>query len=72
MSKRKIEVIYNSEIDKKELYNQAKQEIKEIYKSLKKSHLDKKIHELRLILCMSLIEYHNLHNNLYEPHYKTL
>ena len=46
MSKRKIEVIYNPELDKKELYNQAKEEIKEIYKSLKKSHFDKKEGEI--------------------------
>jgi hypothetical protein len=46
MPKRKIEVIYNPELDKKELYNQAKEEIKEIYKSLKQSHLDKKEEEI--------------------------
>ena len=42
MFKRKIEVIYNPELDKKELYNDAREEIKEIYKSLKKSHLEEK------------------------------
>ena len=46
MPKRKIEVIYNPELDKQELYNQAKQEIKEIYDSLKQSHLDKKEEEI--------------------------
>ena len=46
MPKRKIEVMYNKEINKKELYFQAKEEIKEIYKSLKKSHLDKKEEEI--------------------------
>ena len=46
MPKRKIEVIYNPELNKQELYNQAKQEIKEIYKSLKQSHLDKKEEEI--------------------------
>ena len=46
MPVRKIEIIYNPELDKNELYSQAKQEIKEIYKSLKKSHLDKKEKEI--------------------------
>ena len=46
MPKRKIEVIYNPELDKKELYSQAKEEIKEIYKSLKKSHLNEKEKEI--------------------------
>ena len=46
MSKRKIEVIYNPELDKNELYYQAGQEIKEIYKSLKQSHLDEKDEEI--------------------------
>ena len=46
MPKRKIEVIYDQELNKKELYNEAKDEIKEIYKSLKKSHLDKKEEEI--------------------------
>ena len=42
MLKRKIEIIYNPELSKKKLYNEAREEIKEIYKSLKKSHLDNK------------------------------
>ena len=46
MPKRKIEVIYNPELNKQELYTQAKEEIKEIYKSLKKSHLDEKEEEI--------------------------
>ena len=46
MSKRTIKVMYNPELDKKELYFLAKEEIKEIYKSLKKSHLDKKEKEI--------------------------
>ena len=46
MQKRKIEVIYNSKLDKKELYSQGKEEIKEIYKCLKQSHLDKKEEEI--------------------------
>lgn len=46
MPKRKIKVIYNPELDKKELYNQAREEIEEIYKSLKKSHLDEKQEEI--------------------------
>ena len=46
MSKRTIKVMYNPELDKKELYFQAKEEIIEIFKSLKKSHLDKKEEEI--------------------------
>lgn len=46
MPKRKIEVIYNPDLDKKELYSIAKEEIQEIYKSLKKSHLDEKEQEI--------------------------
>lgn len=46
MPKRKIKVMYNPELDKKELYSQAREEIKEIYKSLKKSHLDEKEEEI--------------------------
>ena len=46
MPKRKIEVIYNPELDKKELYYQAREEIKEIYKSLEKSHFDEKEEEI--------------------------
>lgn len=42
MSKRKIQVIYNPKLNKKELFFEAKEEIKEIYDSLKKNHLDKK------------------------------
>ena len=56
MPKRKIQVIYNPELDKNELYNEAKEEIKEIYKSLKKSHLDKKEEEILNI-------YYKLDNN---------
>ena len=37
MSKRKIHVIYNSELDKQELYSEAKQEIKNIYNEIKQS-----------------------------------
>jgi hypothetical protein len=46
MPKRKIEVIYNPELDKKELYFQAREEIKEIYKSLEKSNFDEKEEEI--------------------------
>lgn len=46
MLKRKINVIYNSDLDKKELYFMAKNEIKEIYNSLKKSNLDEKEEEI--------------------------
>lgn len=46
MLKRQIQVIYNPELNKKELYFQAKEEIKEIYKSLKNSHLNKKEKEI--------------------------
>ena len=46
MPKRKIDVIYDSQLDKQELYTQAKEEIKKIYQSLKKSHLDKKEEEI--------------------------
>lgn len=46
MSKRKIEVIYNPELSKQELYTQAKEEIREIYKFLKKSHFNKKNQEI--------------------------
>lgn len=35
MPKRKIQVIYNPELDKQELYFEAKQEIKKIYEELK-------------------------------------
>lgn len=42
MQKRKINIIYNSYSDKKELYSMAKKEILEIYNSLKKNHLDNK------------------------------
>ena len=48
MLKRQIQVIYNPELNKKELYFQAKEEIKEIYKSLKNSHLNKKEKEIRV------------------------
>lgn len=46
MSKRKIEVIYNPQLNKQELYNQAKEEIRDIYKSLKQSHLNEKEEEI--------------------------
>lgn len=46
MLKRKINVIYNSDLDKKELYFMAKNEIKEIYNSLKKSNLNEKEEEI--------------------------
>lgn len=42
MTKRKINVIYNSYTDKKELYSMAKNQILEIYNSLKKNYLDNK------------------------------
>jgi hypothetical protein len=46
MLKRKINVIYNSDLDKKELYFMAKNEINEIYNNLKKSSLEKKEKEI--------------------------
>lgn len=42
MPKRKIEVIYNNELDKKELYHEAKEEIHKIYESIKNSNVDEK------------------------------
>ena len=41
MSKRKIHVIYNPELNKQELYFEAKQEIKKIYEELKESYFTK-------------------------------
>ena len=69
MPKRKIHVIYNSELDKQELYFEAKQEIKKIYEELKESYftknedekmlkifieLDKKDHYFRLLFLLSM------------------
>lgn len=56
MPKKKIEVIYSPDLDKKELYSQAKEEINEIYKSLKKSHQDKNLEKIFKI-------YNKLDNN---------
>ena len=46
MAKRKIEIIYDPELNKKELFFEAKQEIKDIYNSLKKNTLDNKQEEI--------------------------
>lgn len=67
MSKRKIQVIYNPELNKQELYFEAKQEIKKIYEELKESYftkndemlkifikLDKKDHYFRLLFLLSM------------------
>ena len=69
MSKRKIHVIYNPELNKQELYFEAKKEIKKIYEELKECNfnknendkmlkifieLDKKDHYFRLLFLLSM------------------
>lgn len=46
MTKRTIDVIYDNKLDKKELYENAKQEIKDIYNSLSNAHLNDKEQEI--------------------------
>lgn len=50
MSKRKIEVIYDKNLSKEQLYQNAKQEIKDIYNSLKNQKQTKKEKEFNELL----------------------
>ena len=79
MKKRKVQIIYNPELDKQELYSQAKEEIKEIYNKLKSEtsinnekllkifiELDKKDSYFRVLFLLSLYctYFHKIKNKI--------